>query len=89
MNGPFLKESEVHIPGNLQEIDGLYAVLSVDEEGREGICASTPGPCVFGYEKTARAVYKTFTETVSSLSQAKGYRFRLVKFEKKTILEGI
>lgn len=76
---------KIHDPGNTQPISSLYAVLSVDENGNEGILGTPVGPAVCGYEKTAWMMFEYAKR--AAYEQTPKYKIRLARFETKTILE--
>lgn len=79
---------KIHDPKNTQEITELYAVLSVDEAGKEGICAigeGFPVPLVFGYLSNLEKI----REAAKSLRKKTKKQIVIAKFTHKEIIEVI
>jgi hypothetical protein len=81
---------ELHNPGNTYPIPVLYAWVTLDARGNEGIAAGMlPGlgttPLVAGNEGTARKL-RVVAETIAHSS---GYAVRLVKFTTREVVEEI
>ncbi len=70
----------LHAPTNERPITELWAYLSVDEAGNEGLCGmpmmGATVPMVFGYERVARKLMPV-AEQIAAMS---GNTIRLVKF---------
>lgn len=80
----------IHNPGNVQPINELYAYLSIDEAGNEGVMGGikTDGSAFtfcFGDEATAR----NFEKIIGQIAEAGKMKIRLVKFTSKEILKEI
>ncbi len=82
----------LHNPGNEQPIEELYAYISVDQNGNEGLCAaplldSEPTtPLVFGYERVALK-FLPVVEAIQKL--APDMKIRLVKFTNREVITTI
>ena len=82
----------VHNPANEQGIQELYAYISVDKDGNEGLCAAplAPGletaPLVFGYERVA-LMFLPVAEKMAKLVKDK--QIRLVKFTNREVITTI
>lgn len=80
----------VHNSGNTKPVDVLFAYLSVDKDGNEGVCAAPlPGfgttPLVFGYEHVALK----FIPIAEEIAKASGMQIKLVKFTKGEVVQTI
>lgn len=53
-----MEEMKIHDPGNTAPINMLWAWLSVDEKGNEGIVGSNLGPMVSGKKEIMKAAEK-------------------------------
>jgi hypothetical protein len=79
---------EFHDPTNRQPVTELWAYLSVDENGNEGLCAvPMPGfgtvQLVFGYERTAMTVGMQLAQQMAGMTKKK---IRLVKFTNREVV---
>ena len=72
---------------NLQEIKELYAAVSIDNDGKEGICSITiyenTFPFVFGYER----IVNLMKPYLIDMSKKTTKKIQIVKFTNKEILE--
>jgi hypothetical protein len=72
---------------NVQEIKELFAAVSIDNDGNEGICSltidSNTFPVVFGYEKILNLMKPFLIE----MSQNTTKKIQIVKFTNKEIIE--
>lgn len=76
----------IHDEENIQQIKEIYAILSIDENGNEGICGggeNFPLPLVTG-KKEFCPVFIKIAQEISHLTKKK---LKLVKFYSKEILE--
>lgn len=74
---------EIHDPGNEIDIQDLYAFLSVDEEGRQGICGTSLGslgmtPLVTGKASLVQAMQ----DIARQISRETGKRVHLYRFRR-------
>lgn len=78
---------KIHNPGNLHPIDSLYAYVSCDESGNEGIIAGAIGnqhyPLVFAGKEMA---LRTMT-TAQTVCDAANVDVRLVRFDRSQVIE--
>lgn len=77
-------------PGNEQPITELYAFVSVDQNGNEGICSTGDSesqmPLVFGYERVALKFLPLVEEMAKGVPHM---QFKLVKFTNREVLKTI
>jgi hypothetical protein len=77
----------IHSPKNTKKIDMVYAILSVDENGMEGICATYVGnmsvQCVSSEKSIINHIYKRVEEN-TRLSPV-NLDFKIVEFVRKEI----
>lgn len=71
----------ISVPGNSTPADYLYAWLSVDEQGREGIVAN-PLPLVCQKKDLADAFGRDWIEPLRRDPRSKGYTFVLAEFKR-------
>lgn len=81
--------TQVHDPKNTEKIDTLWAVLSVDDTGNEGMVAAniagTWFPIVWCYEKNTEKMLKFAAEVKANTNK----KLRLVKFSSKEVIKEI
>lgn len=75
--------------GNQRQIDSVWAFLSVDENGNEGICATRIGDSWHPLVTSDPDMVLKLRVLASDLRKASGRTIRLVRFESKKILEEI
>jgi len=81
-----MKEA-IHDPGNEAKIDRLYAFLSIDEQGRNGIVAEIlPGlgstPLVTGSRAIAKSMIPIAAKVAARTGKTVGlFAFKRVEFE--------
>ena len=80
---------ELDDPPNTQPIHELWAYLSVDENGNEGVCAATveglgPVQLIFGYERVALGTGLKLPQQFAALNTTK--KIRLVKFTHREVV---
>ena len=78
-----IPKENIHDPGNTNKISVLWAVISVDAAGNEGICGLTLGeaiqPMVAGLESNLRV----FEAVIPSLKLNTDKKIKLVKFTQR------
>lgn len=74
----------VHDPGNTKPIDCIYIVLSVDDQGREGI-VGTPLPMVTSEPRLAAKMFAMAKYMKSETAK----QVRLAKFSEKKVVEQV
>ena len=84
-----MKDTILHTPKNeLLRIDELYAFISKDEEGNEGLCGYSPQPGVYIGMVCANpervAILKPLADDIAKQGNRE---IRLVKFSIRTELE--
>lgn len=78
----------IHVPPNEQPFAVVYAFLSVDEHGNEGIVGlpgpdGRPMPLVFGHPR----MIERARQIVRELARVGGRKIRLVRYQTKSVLE--
>lgn len=74
---------EIQDPGNETDIQDLYVFMSVDEQGRKGICAAMMGPLGSTPMITGkRSVAKAMQATAQHLTDQSGRSIHLYKFSR-------
>jgi hypothetical protein len=69
----------LHDPGNKAPIHTVYVILSVDKDGKEGICGLGNFPMVCGYESNAKAML----EIAQKLSANSDKKVVMAKFRRE------
>lgn len=73
---------QIHDAENEEPIHILYAVLSVDDKGNEGICAlggvGAERPMVCGYERIAKKMFELATSINEEVNKTTGTNKRVV-----------
>ncbi len=77
----------IHAPKNTQPIKHLYAFVSIDKDGNEGILATMTGPLVMGYEDVANKAAKLVRKTQKAGQFPPGTVVRMIKFSNPEVLE--
>lgn len=76
-----------HIPENEQTMDEIYAVLSVDDNGNEGILSlmTEQGgmPMIFGHERMIELV----KPIINKMVREAGRTLKLVKYKKIEVIQ--
>lgn len=75
----------VHDPKNPEPINNLYAYLSVDGQGNEGIAGVNGIPFIFGYEHRALMVLPM----IENVAKQTNKKIILAKFTNKEIIKTI
>lgn len=82
----------IHNPVNEKPITELYAYISIDKDGNEGICGAPLGvngttmPLVFGYERVALKFMPIVEELAENCPHM---QFKLVKFTQREEIQTI
>jgi len=76
----------VHDPGNNKKIDSVFAILSEDEQGNEGIDGVMMNgkmtPFITGSEKAIEMMISI----IKSMPKVKGKKHKLVRYTKKELV---
>lgn len=76
----------LHTPANLLRVDRLYAFLSVDEDGNEGLCAAPLNGMTMPLIAADRARMESLVPVAQELARLSGRKVRLVEFSTRTEL---
>jgi hypothetical protein len=79
----------MHVPPNKLRIDKLWAWLSVDKDGNEGVCATTVGNLVFpliAADEDRLAEIREFAQEISEGVQGER-KLRLICFSNREEIE--
>jgi hypothetical protein len=77
------KTVEIHDPGNESDIEDLFVFMSVDEQGRKGICGGMfPGLGATPMVTAKPNIVEMMKETAQQLSRATGKRIQLYRFRR-------
>lgn len=76
-------ETVLEVPGNKAPIDTLWAWLSKDTEGKEGVMANGHLPLISGDKALMERFLPKITE-IKKDKRAEGYTFSLVEFKRVT-----
>jgi hypothetical protein len=70
----------LHVPPNTLKITEIYAYISVDSDGNEGVCAFTSGSTMMPMIAADPARLKQLEPIAKQLAQISPHPIKLVKF---------
>lgn len=79
----------LNLPGNEEPLDQLWAFVSVDEKGQEGLCGMTIGNDNFPMITGKKTVLANMRVAAQHVSKKSGKPVRLVRFSRAEVVETI
>jgi len=73
-------------PNELPSIEAIYVIVSVDDNGNEGVCGVDGVPAVFANPRLLSTVMNMLR---TQLRNVPGRRLRVLKFSTRTVVEAL